>query len=217
MNNSLKFAKEIQIQWAKEITNWEKTNGRKFSWRENRTPYRILIAEVLLKRTTSTAAIRLYEDFLKFYPDIRSLYKASLSELESTIRPIGLYKQRSKHLKQLATYVEEDLNGLLPSDYQSLTKIPGIGEYTASAIVCFSYGKRKSIVDSNVERILSRVFSVRGKDIKTLAEILVDKYEPDVYNYGLLDLGFLICRYNHPKCLECPVNHLCDFFESEVK
>lgn len=217
MNNSLKFAKEIQIQWAREITNWEKTNCRTFSWRENRTPYRILIAEVLLKRTTSTAAIRLYENFLKFYPDLRSLYKASLSELELTIRPIGLYKQRSKQLKQLATYVEEELNGILPSDYQSLIEIPGIGEYTASAILCFSYGKLKSIVDSNVERILSRAFSVSGNDLRTLAEILVDEDEPDVYNYGLLDLGFLICRYNHPKCSECPVNYLCDFFKTDVK
>lgn len=213
MNKSLKIAKEVRVRWAKEIRNWEKTNGRKFSWRENRTPYRILIAEILLKRTTSTAAIRLYNDFLKLYPDLRSLSKAPLNELELLIQPIGLYRQRSKQLKQLAVYVEEHFNGILPSDYSSLIEIPGIGKYTASSILCFSYGIRKSIVDSNVERILVRAFSVRGKYISSVAEILVDKDEPDVYNYGLLDLGALICHYNTPKCLECPVYCLCDFFK----
>ncbi len=216
MNKSLKIAKEVRVRWAKEIINWEKTKGRKFSWRENRTPYRILIAEILLKRTTSTAAIRLYNDFLKLYPDLRSLSKAPLNELELLIQPIGLYRQRSKQLKQLAVYVEENFNGILPSDYSSLIEIPGIGKYTASSILCFSYGIRKSIVDSNVERILVRAFSVRGKYISSVAEILVDKDEPDVYNYGLLDLGALICRYKNLKCLECPVYYLCDFKKNEL-
>jgi len=209
MNNQVERANSIKKEWAEYITKWEKAHGRHFSWRKNRTPYRILIAEVLLKRTTSTAAIRLYDKFLEKYPDINSLNNASTEELKLILLPIGLYNQRAKQLKQIAEYAKKEFGGKLPQEYELLLKIPGVGDYTASAIICFSYGKDKSIVDSNVERILSRAFDVDGKVLKALAEILVSSNEPDVYNYGMLDLGAIICHYHSPKCSKCPVKIFC--------
>lgn len=210
MSNPIKRAKNINGKWSLAITNWEKLNGRKFSWRENRTPYRVLIAEILLKRTTSTAAIKLYDEFLKKYPDINSLFHTSASDLSIILRPIGLYNQRSNQLKQIASYIINNFGGELPDNYKSLIKIPGVGEYTASSILCFCYGKNKAIIDSNVERILYRSFLVRGKEMRNIAEILIDKQEPEVYNYGMLDLGAIICHYKYPKCPKCPVKDLCE-------
>ena len=191
-------------------------NGREFSWRENRTPYRIMVAEVLLKRTTSTAAFRLYERFLQDYPDINSLNNASFDELKSILIPIGLYNQRAMQLKQIAEYVLKEFNGEFPKEYGLLLEIPGVGEYTASAIISFSYKKNKAIVDSNVERILNRVFNVKGKELKDIAEILVKNTDSDIYNYGMLDLGASICHYSYPKCPMCPLNYYCDFYKKNM-
>lgn len=211
MDDPIKKVNTIKDYWAKSITKWEKINGRNFSWRKNRTPYRVLISEVLLKRTSSTAAIRLYEEFLKGYPDINSLKKSSRHDLELILQPIGLYRQRAKQLKQIAEHIVEEFDGEIPSEYEVLLEIPGIGDYTASAITCFSYNKTKAIVDSNVERILKRAFNVRGKQLKTIADILIDPSSPDLYNYGMLDLGATICNYRFPECPKCPVKKYCSF------
>lgn len=212
MEDQLKRAKKIEKKWAKCIIEWEKSKGRKFSWRTNRTPYRVLIAEILLKRTTSTAAIRIYKEFLEKYPDIFALQKADINELEEFLRPIGLYKQRSKQLKEISKYFIREHEGKLPHDYKLLLKSPGIGDYTASAILCFSYKDSKAIIDSNVERILKRAFNVKGKELREIAEILVPSKESDTYNYGMLDIGAVVCHYRYPKCTECPVNEFCMTF-----
>lgn len=203
-------AKKIATEWADIITSWEQINGRNFPWRENRSPYRVLISEVILKRNTPNTSITVYGEFLREFPDVNSLYHASIEDLELILQPIGLYKQKSKQLKLLASCIIEDFNGEIPSDYDSLVELPNIGQYTASAVLCFGYGEPKAIVGSNVDRIFGRVFSARMYEIETIADILVDKNFPDVYNYGLLDLGAL-CHFMYPKCEKCPVNHLCDF------
>lgn len=206
----IKRAKEVAEEWANIITSWEKCHGRSLPWRENRTPYIVFISEILLKRTNPNSSEKVVMEFIQTYPDIKSLSKASLKELEILIKPVGLYKQKSRLIKELATIIEEEHAGQIPSDYQSLTELPSIGEYTASAVICFAYGEPIATIGSNVDRILSRVFSARSTDIKTIAEILLDKNEPDVYNYGLLDLGS-ICHFKFPKCKLCPVNHFCDY------
>jgi len=217
MANQLGRAVSINKEWAETVINWELLNGRKFSWRENRTPYRIMVAEVLLKRTTSTAAFRLYEIFLQHYPNIISLNNASYDELILILKPIGLYNQRAKHLKQIAEYVLREFKGEFPKNYELLLKIPGVGDYTASAILSFSYNQNKAIVDSNVERILKRVFNVKGKELKNIAEILANNSESDTYNYGMLDLGALICHYRYPKCPICPLRVYCSFYKKNKK
>jgi A/G-specific adenine glycosylase len=209
LDEQLKKAKSIRKEWAKCIIKWEKSQGRKFSWRVNRTPYKVLISEILLKRTTSTAALRVYDKFIEKYPDIFTLSKATYDDLEELIRPIGLYKQRTKQLKEISKYFTEDLKGEIPPDYDILIKAPGVGDYTASAILSFAYHIPKAIVDSNVERVLKRVFKVKGKKLHEIAEILVPSSEPDIYNYGMLDMGAVVCNYRTPKCNECLINMFC--------
>jgi len=210
MVEPIERAKEIADEWANIVTSWEKSHARSFPWRENRTPYRVFISEILLKRTNPKSSEGVFNEFIQRYPDIESLSKASLRELEAVIKPLGLYKQKSTLIKDLAAIIEGEHNGQIPLDYSSLIELPNVGEYTASAIICFAYGEPIATVGSNVDRILSRVFSARSNDISTIAQLLLDKNEPDVYNYGLLDLGS-ICHFKYPKCQICPVNHFCDY------
>lgn len=209
-SESIERAKEIADEWANIVTSWEKSYGERFPWREKRTPYKVFISEILLKRANPKPAYKVFKEFLEAYPDIESLFNASISDLEILIRPIGLNKQKSRLLKELATIIKEEHNGQIPSEYQSLTEFPSIGEYTASAIICFGYEVPIATVGSNVDRILCRVFSARSTEVKNIAEILLNKNEPDVYNYGLLDLG-TICHYKFPKCHSCPLIHFCDY------
>lgn len=203
---SIERSRTVAAEWANIITSWEKSHGRSLPWRENRTPYKVFISEILSKRSNPNSTESVYKEFIRLYPDIKSLSKASLTDLESLIKPLGLYKQKSRIMKELTAIIIEEFAGQVPSDLQTLRELPNIGEYTASAIICFAYRKPVITIGSNVDRILSRVFSARSTDIRTIAEILLDKNEPDIYNYGLLDLG-VVCHFTHPKCQICPVNH----------
>ena len=106
---------KIKEEWSQKVIEWEKENGRDFYWRKNRTPYKVLVAEILLKRTTSRAASRLYQTFLERYPDIHSLAKAPEKELKTLLKDIGLYRQRSYQIKEMAKFIIDYYN--IPPDY----------------------------------------------------------------------------------------------------
>lgn len=215
MHDQTERARVIKDKWVNSITTWEKLQVREFPWRVDRSPYNILISEILLKRTTSTAALRVYTEFLNTYPTIFKLSKAKYEELEEFLRPIGLYRQRAKHLKEISGYVVTNFNGEIPDKYDVLMKVPGIGDYTASAILSIANSIPKALIDSNVERVISRAFNVKGKELKVIAEILVPQTESDIYNYGMVDLGALICHYRYPKHEECPVKKCCYLYKHE--
>lgn len=212
---------DLKKKWAEFVVHWELTNGRHYPWRWTDDPYRVLIAEVLLKRTTSTAASRLYNEFLKRYPDVFSLSRAHTKDLKDLLKDIGLHRQRARQLKAMSEYIVEVYGGEIPPDYQKLLKIPGVGDYTASAILVFGYGIPKAVVDSNVERTITRAFLVDKKCVKRLAEELTPKEAKEkflkAYTYGLIDLGGLVCHYRYPKCKSCPLKEICQTHRSSVK
>lgn len=201
------------------LVKWEKENFRSFFWRENTTPYRVFISEVLLKRTTSKAADRVFNKFLELFPDIESLYKADIGIIEGILRPIGLYKQRAKGLKETAKVVVEEYGGEFPKEYASLLKIPHIGPYTAGAILSIGEGIPAPMVDSNVYRVISRAFEdllPEKPTQKTMIEIvreLLPEKEHRYFNWGLIDLGALVCTYRGCNRDICPVKDFCDYCE----
>ncbi len=196
----------------REIQRWARSNLRQFPWRETRDPYRVFLAECLLKRTTSVAAYRVYIPLLDKYPNIFSL--ASAQNIEDDLRPIGLYRQRGKLILQAARYVANDLKGSFPRDLRELTKIPGIGEYGASAIASFAFQVDVATVDSNVLRILRRFLGENQLDIKGsslfLEGFLKNKASRN-FNFAMIDLGSMVCRPLNPKCDECPLSRLCEY------
>jgi len=202
-----------------EVLQWGQKHMRQYPWRTpGRTPYETLIAETLLKRTTATAAARVYEDFLHRFPHLQAINDASKEELAQALSKVGLQWQRAKAIKALAHYLREVQGGEIPSDLHRLIDVPGLGEYSARAILSFGFGIPIAIVDTNVERILARVFQnvLPQKPpqylFQELANSLVPSKSHGKYNLGLLDLGALICRYIDPLCEECPLASICDYY-----
>ena len=202
--------------FAKHILKWAGTNFSDFPWRRDRSPYEILIAEFLLKRTTATAVSRIYDSFLYRFPCLRDIASTPEEELVERLSGVGLQRQRARSLKLLATWLLETQNGEIPRDIDSLKEVPGLGSYSAAAISSFAYGTPIAIVDANVERIITRVFAnsfpsaPSNAILNEVAQHLLPPSKHRQYNYGLLDLGRLVCRYAGPKCEPCPLNSICD-------
>ena len=204
--------------FADHVLRWAGQNFSEFPWRTNRSPYEILVAEFLLKRTTATAVNRVYDDFLNRFPSLQEIASASEEELVQYLSGVGLQRQRARSLNRLATWLLTSHDGDVPSDLESLLEVPGLGDYSAAAILSFGFGTPIAVLDANVERIITRVFGnwLPTRSSKALLnEVAQRLLAPDnhrEYNYGLLDLGRSVCRYAAPKCGVCPLNSICDFW-----
>ena len=200
------------------VLQWGGKNFSDFPWRTSWSSYEILVAELLLKRTTATAAARVYEGFLVKFPSLQDVASAPEGELVLALSGVGLQHQRAHAMKHLAEWLLSRHGGRIPRDLQGLLEVPGLGSYSATAILSFGYGVPIAILDANVERILSRVFgnTLPPRPSRTMldeiAQMLLPKRGHREYNYGLLDLGRLVCRYVHPRCGECPLAPVCDYF-----
>ena len=198
------------------VLDWTKKNIRQFEWRRTeRTPYSVLLAEILLKRTTSKAVSRIYSELLSKYPDMKSLAAASPEDLRAFLSKVGLQEQRLRGIQDLARYAVREFGGEVPDSYEELRKIPHVGRYTANAVLSFGFGKPSPVVDSNVMRVFGRVFS---SDITNsnetlfwrIAGELVPVTDHEYFNWGLLDIGATICLYRKPLCQICPLKKTCD-------
>jgi A/G-specific adenine glycosylase len=198
------------------LLRWGMENTRDFPWRQNRTPYHVLVAEVILRRTTAKAASRIYEAFIRSYPNIKALSEADKGELERFLSPVGYHKKRAVMLKEIAQFISSVYDGIIPNKKEELMRIPHIGHYIAGAVLSLGYGIPSAMVDSNVERIIKRAFSKtlstrrRDLDILKIADMLVPEKEHELFNFALLDLGALICRYDRAACPTCPIQEVCD-------
>ena len=204
--------------FADRVLQWGGQSFSDFPWRLSRSPYEILVAELLLKRTTATAAARVYEDFLVRFPSLQDVASAPDEEMVRALSSLGLQRQRARSMKQLADWILSQHDGEIPSDLKGLLNVPGLGDYSATAILSFGYGLPVAILDTNVERILLRVFgnTLPPRPSLTLLREVAQRLLPEKghqeYNYGLLDLGRQICTYVNPKCGECPLASDCDFY-----
>ncbi len=196
---------------------------RSYPWREKqRSPYEILIAEVTLKRTTATAASRMYEGFLSKFGNIYALNRAAEDEIAASLARIGLHNQRAKALKNLAAHLVEHSAGKVPLGLSELLEVPGIGDYTARAVQSFGHGIPAAIVDSNVERIIRRVFlesfgtSLGSRQLQEVADMILPQEQHRSYNFGLLDIGALVCKPLRPDCSNCPLISVCDYAQEST-
>lgn len=201
--------------FASRVVAWERAHPRDFPWRRNRTPYRVFVSEFLLKRTTSTAVKRVYPGFLEQFPSLIELNDAPVGEVEEALRPVGLYRQRAKGVKETARCLITNFGGEFPRTWEELMGVPHIGDYTAGCVLSFGHGIRAPAVDSNVERVLKRCFAdVLGEDpshreFLDLSWTIVPLRDHALYNYGVIDLGALVCSYRGCKKDVCPVTKLC--------
>jgi A/G-specific adenine glycosylase len=199
-----------KISITKSLLLWYKQNARSLPWRKTRNPYRILVSEVMLQQTQVSRVLQKYPVFLRQFPDFSSLAHARTSDVIRAWAGMG-YNNRAVRLQQIAKEIMDDNNGRLPSDIHILQKFSGIGRYTAYAVACFSFGKHTAVVDTNVRRILVRLFhrQVRSLDEWELAESILPKRKAYEWNQALMELGNTLCRAAHPRCVDCPVKQYC--------
>ncbi len=206
----------------RKLLAWGRANYRAFTWRAaGATAYEVAVAEVLLRRTTATAAARLYPSFISKFPDWPSLAAAPEKRLARAIKIVGLSNQRARDLKSLAIAVVRN-GGQLPDSLDALLTLPGLGPYSARAVLSIAFGNRAAIVDSNVARVLSRLASpaldsASPKQLQIVADALVAPRAHRAFNLALLDLAAAVCRYGRPRCDRCPLTAHCAFFKAAAE
>ncbi len=198
------------------MLTWYRANGRDLPWRKTHDPYHILVSEVMLQQTQVDRVLPKYHEWLEKYPSLTHLANAPENDVAETWRPLG-YNVRPRRLHAIARESVTRYGGTLPSDEETLRSFKGIGAYTAGAIRSFAFRQRAAILDTNVARVLFRVFVAEGdpkahamkRHLWTVSEALVpDKHVFD-FNQGLMDLGATVCTARKPRCRECPMRELC--------
>ncbi len=182
-----------------KILRWAKTNGGQFAWRKRPTAYSVLIAEFFLQRTKAPQAEEQYALFLRKYPTFAKLQKAKTADLAKFLIPLGL-KKRVKLLKKLIYTIVKKYKSKIPVDYKELRSLPGVGDYTASAILIFAMDKPAGLVDANTIRVFSELFNIKitreegknSKFIKNCAEYYSSLGKPRISNWALLDYAIHI-------------------------
>jgi A/G-specific adenine glycosylase len=191
----------------RRLLSWFARDGRSFPWREpGRVPYEVVVAEILLQRTTATGVARAYAGFVDRYPSWASLAQAPLEDLENALRPLGLWRQKALAFQQLALSIE-GRGGVVPRTRTELERLPGIGPYTASAVLAIVYGRAEPLLDVNMTRLLGRFLGSSQRTGASSKRCLV-------VNWAALDFGALVCRARRPLCPECPLRARCQYARS---
>ena len=201
-----------------DLLAWGPGNFRPFPWRETDDTYSILIAEVMLHRTKAPQVLAVYPDFLRRYPNAGELAKAPREDLLAALASLGL-RQRVEMLHAMAQEIIDRFGGRIPEDKGDLISLPGVSDYIAGAVRCFSRNEPEPLIDTNTVRVIGRLFGLETTDssrrnrlFRDLHAALVDPVEPRVYNYAMLDLAAQTCtKVRPPDCGRCPVRQHCSY------
>jgi len=190
------------------LLRWYRRHARSLPWRETRDPYRVIVSEFMLQQTQVSRVEEFYPRFIARYPTIEHLARARPKSVMETWAGLGYYA-RARNLHALARTVVKDHGSVIPSDTETLQTFPGVGRYTAGAVACFAFEKREAAVDTNVNRVVGRVFGT-DRIWETTEKILPRRGKPVWdFNQALMDLGARICVARTPRCPECPVKTVC--------
>ena len=207
---------QARQRFRRRLLTWYRAHGRDLPWRRTSDPYHILVSEVMLQQTQVDRVLPKYYEWLERYPSLEALASAPAGDVAEAWRPLG-YNIRPKRLHAIARESVARYGGQLPSDEATLLSFKGIGAYTAGAIRSFAFRERAAIVDTNVARVLFRVFVKRGdpkahamrKHLWALSETLVPHKHVFDFNQALMDLGATVCVARKPRCPACPMKTIC--------
>lgn len=201
------------------LLRWFVENGRDLPWRRTRDPYRILVSEVMLQQTQVDRVIPYYDAFLGRFPTTEALAEAPTSEVIRLWKGLG-YNRRAVNLQRTARAVVEEYAGEWPRDVASLRKLPGVGPYTAGAVACFAFEQDVPFIDTNMRRVLHRLFfgpdmptpTATDREILEIADEVVPPGQGWAWNQALIEFGALLCTARKPACVICPMQNECRAF-----
>lgn len=212
----------VKRRFQLRLLKWYKEHGRDLPWRKTSDPYHILVSEVMLQQTQVDRVIPKYHEFLERYPSLEHLAGAPVTEVKKTWYPLG-YNIRPERLHSIARETVARYGGRLPKAPDELLSFKGIGRYTAGAIRSFAFNEDAPILDTNVSRVLHRVFIGTG-DPKSqrarlweLSEALIPRGRGYDFNQAIMDFGALLCTARDPYCLLCPMKSFCKAYPFEPK
>jgi len=200
------------------LMRWYATHQRRLPWRDTSDPYRIWLSEVMLQQTQVKTVIPYYHRFLKRFPTLKDLARGDLQGVLKMWEGLGYYA-RARNLHRAAGMVADEHDGRIPDQWEEFHKLPGVGEYTASAVQSLAFGHPHAVVDGNVK--LARLFLISEpvnkpavyKELKALATRLMDRERPGTFNQAIMELGALVCKPASPECGRCPVQGDCGGFQ----
>ena len=202
--------------FRRKLLEWYDRNGRSLPWRDTSDPYHILVSEIMLQQTQVDRVLPKYHEWLEKFPSFEALAAAPEDDVTGAWYPLG-YNIRPRRLQAIAREAVASYGGKLPADESTLLSFKGIGAYTAGAIRSFAFRERAAILDTNVARVLFRVFMGRGerrahatkKNLWAISDALVPRRRAFDFNQGLMDFGAMLCTARKPKCLICPMASIC--------
>ena len=200
--------------YEKEISSWFKKNKRDLPWRKTDS-WGILVSEFMLQQTPVNRVLPVYNQWMKRWPTAAHLAKATPAEVITAWGRLG-YPRRALRLHECAKVITKELNGKIPTTEVDLRKLPGVGEYTAAAMVAFAFSSRSLVLDINIRRLFTRLFdgaesptTSATKEEKVRYQELIPKKDPHIWAAATMELGALVCTSQSPKCAICPVADKC--------
>jgi len=204
--------------FRREIMRWFDNNKREYPWRQTEDPFRVLIAEMMLRRTKADQVKPVYERIFAEYPDIESFVNAEEKRIEEIIYHLGL-RWRTPAFICVAREIKEKYQGKVPKKRDELLELCGVGDYVAGAVLSIAFGEKEWIVDSNIVRTFKRYFGVktssegrRNKHIIEMAKLYASSHDPRKANLAILDFAALICTSKNPQHEKCPLRTNCQFY-----
>jgi A/G-specific adenine glycosylase len=218
-----KISNRIRTYFQRELLKWALAYPREMPWAGEKDPYKIWLSEIILQQTRVSQGWAYYVRFLKAYSNIKSLAGATLDEVLLHWEGLGYYT-RARNLWLTANFITHELNGVFPDNYEDILQLKGIGPYTAAAIASFAFNEPIAVLDGNVFRVLSRFLELTlspdipadKKRMNEIANSLIDKQNPGIYNQGIMNLGALVCMPKNPNCASCILNSNCKAFKNHT-
>ena len=202
------------------VLRWFRKNRRVLPWRDDPTPYRVWVSEVMLQQTRTDTVLPYFERWMRRFPDVRALAKADLSDVLKVWEGLGYYS-RAGNLHRAAKIVVAEHGGRIPRGFEAIRALPGIGRYTAGAILSIAFGQDVPVVDGNVARVISRLFAIEDDvtakatqdRLWALAGALLPRGRAGEFNPALMEFGARVCTPRRPRCPSCPFQGHCLAFE----
>ena len=211
-------------RFRQRLRKWYAQNARDLAWRKNQDPYRVWLSEIMLQQTQVTTVIPYFERFTTRFPTVRHLAEADESEVLRLWEGLGYYR-RARQLHAAAQKIVEQHGGQFPSDRNDVHALPGVGRYTAGAILSIALGQPEPILEANTIRLFARLLAFEGPThdkqgqglLWAMAEVIVTRHEPGIINQALMELGSEVCGNGTPRCEKCPVRSLCRGYEKGIQ